>query len=94
MADSRAKTAAYPNPLRRWELLPYMVHWAALTATGLFVAHVQITTRLLCAASPVVYWQMACLVERGGRPARAIVVWIVAYNIIGPFLHGASYPWT
>ena len=39
------------------QVLPHMAHWAFLTMTVVFVAHVQIGTRLLCAGEgPALVW--------------------------------------
>ena len=75
-----------------------MLHWAALVATVVLVAHVQIGTRLLCAACPAVYWHMAVLLESHGTRARLVrsllVVFLVVYNAVGPALHVNHFPWT
>lgn len=39
--------------------LVFVVHAILLTLFSLFFVHVQVTTRLLCAASPVLYWYAA-----------------------------------
>ena len=57
-------TAAPPRP----DTLPamadiYLMHWAILTSFCLFFAHVQVMTRLVCAACPPFYWYLVRLTE-------------------------------
>lgn len=90
------------NPLLQPQLLPHMMHMFLLILTVMLVAHVQILTRLLCAACPVVYWQMAllmgddCAQRDPGSPRvkGAVAYFIAIYNTIGPSLHCNHYPWT
>lgn len=67
-------------------------HYAVLAAAallGLTVAHVQISTRLLCSTCPAIYWQWAQF-----EPKRLLVVYIAVYTIIGTILHVNFLPWT
>merc|ERR1712013_484295 len=52
------------------ECLVYVVHATALTAFGIFFMHVQVTTRLLLASSPVLPWLAAILTTRRDQPAK------------------------
>ncbi len=64
----------------------------------------QIATRLLGAACPALYWSVASrLLEEEKREGksksrlsfrRAIVVYCVVYNAVGPLLHCNFLPWT
>lgn len=77
--------------LRRPEM-PYVLHLAALLIVGTLFAHVQITTRLICAASPILYVGMAHLVLRQNN--HWIYLYIEIYNVIGVLLHCNYFPWT
>jgi GPI mannosyltransferase 2 len=64
-----------------------------------FWAHVQISTRLLCSASPVLYVGVAhvlqSLEDRGLKNEwRAALVVLLIYNILGSILHVNFFPFT
>jgi hypothetical protein len=44
----------------------FAVHWAVLAASVALCAHVQVSTRLLSAAAPPLYWHVASLALEGG----------------------------
>lgn len=93
----RHLTASKLRSLRRTydshrSLLAYHLQWLLLGAFTLFVAHVQIATRLLGAACPPLYWYAALrLVEeekyeqqqqvkrKGGRTERRFLAFIIVY---------------
>merc|ERR1711974_512110 len=54
------------------ECFVYVVHATALTIFGIFFMHVQVTTRLLLASSPVLPWLAAILTTRQDKPAVAL----------------------
>jgi len=54
------------------ECFVYVVHATALTIFGIFFMHVQVTTRLLLASSPVLPWLAAILTTRRDKPAVAL----------------------
>merc|ERR1719193_2393133 len=63
--------------VRQYRVLPrecfvYVVHATALTIFGIFFMHVQVTTRLLLASSPVLPWLAAILTTRRDKPAVAL----------------------
>lgn len=72
--------------------MPYLVHLAVLLVVGTLFAHVQITTRLICAASPIIYVGMANMVMQSGH--RWMYLYVGLYNIVGILLHCNYYPWT
>jgi hypothetical protein len=67
---------------------------------------VQVATRLLCAACPAFHWHLARLLlprllpRLRGRdtprkgPGLLLLLWLGAYNVLGPLLHANAYPWT
>merc|ERR1712080_15420 len=63
--------------VRQYRVLPrecfvYVVHATALTIFGIFFMHVQVTTRLLLASSPVLPWLAAILTTMQDKPAVAL----------------------
>ena len=48
-----------------WMVVAHVVHLAAVTLLGVLLAHVQISTRLLCSSCPVIYVGFAHLVGGG-----------------------------
>ena len=76
-------------------------HYAVLGASalvGLTVAHVQISTRLICSACPALYWAMASQVWGGNGNSSvvgdSILAYCLLYMLLGAILHSCWYPWT
>ena len=81
---------------------------AACTLTGIFVAHVQISTRLICSSCPALYWYMAVAVAanndchdketkepfKSSTKANIILFYCFFYMILGVALHSNWLPWT
>lgn len=78
------------------EFLPWIAHLVALLMIGVFWAHVQVTTRLVCSSSPLVYAGLADLMlgRRGPRWQRLCQFYLISFNVIGILLHTNFFPWT
>eukprot|EP00550_Attheya_septentrionalis_P000241 CAMPEP_0198290956 /NCGR_PEP_ID=MMETSP1449-20131203/8637_1 /TAXON_ID=420275 /ORGANISM="Attheya septentrionalis, Strain CCMP2084" /LENGTH=620 /DNA_ID=CAMNT_0043989525 /DNA_START=87 /DNA_END=1949 /DNA_ORIENTATION=+ len=76
-------------------LLAYYAILSGLCLVGLFVAHVQVSTRLICSTCPAIYWYMALEVE-GNRVhwKKSIVGYCIIFNILGIIMHPNWLPWT
>lgn len=75
--------------------LPFLLHLVCLLVLALLYAHVQITTRLLCSTSPLIYIALARLLgSRSRQVRRAVACYLLLYNIVGAVLHVNNYPWT
>jgi phosphatidylinositol glycan class V len=83
-------------------LLPWKLHLLATTLLGLFMAHIQISTRLICSSSVLIYVGIAKLLEgeeqkgqkNGEKMKNYITIYLFLYVIAGSILHTNFYPWT
>eukprot|EP00540_Astrosyne_radiata_P004065 CAMPEP_0116833184 /NCGR_PEP_ID=MMETSP0418-20121206/6297_1 /TAXON_ID=1158023 /ORGANISM="Astrosyne radiata, Strain 13vi08-1A" /LENGTH=513 /DNA_ID=CAMNT_0004462609 /DNA_START=132 /DNA_END=1670 /DNA_ORIENTATION=+ len=57
-----------PQPLTGPTLLPHYAVLAVVAFIGLTVAHVQISTRLICSTCPAIYWYLASLIIQPSPP--------------------------
>lgn len=85
-----AQTALLGSPI----LLGQYAVLAASTLLSLTMAHIQISTRLICSTCPAFYWFLTVNVSRGGRLGDAILFWFVTYTILGVVMHPNWLPWT
>ena len=94
--DKEFKSGLGPHLL----LVAHLVHLMVSVFVGVFVAHVQITTRLLCSACPVFYLGLAHLLCGSGGKQRhrlysfAVVGYLISFNILGLVLFPNFYPFT
>ena len=90
-------------------LAPHMLADYALLAmtcgVGFTVAHVQITTRLVCSSCPALYWFMAhlysqniqknpCTLRTWIQGRQALIVYCVTFIFLGAVMHVNWLPWT
>ena len=78
---------------------PFMLsHYATLTGfclVGATIAHVQISTRLVCSSCPALYWFMASLSVAGGKNMHRILSgYSAVFILVGCILHPNFLPWT
>lgn len=52
----KPKSANQLNSQMHVEILPFVFHAVVLTMFCVLCVHIQVTTRMLCSASPIVYW--------------------------------------
>ena len=77
------------------QLLGVYAVTAAMGLLGLTVAHVQISTRMLCSSSPTLYWYCASVVlDRTRQLGDAILFYFAAYILLGCIMHPNWLPWT
>jgi len=84
----------------------FLSHYAILfgfALVGTFLAHVQISTRLICSSCPALYWFVASLMlgdqrsddKRKRERLRVLIYFYFAlYNILGAIMHVNWLPWT
>jgi GPI mannosyltransferase 2 len=77
-------------------LLPHYAILGATSVLGLVIAHVQVSTRLLCSSCPALYWHMAWIVSLGNTPTLGglVVLWCILFAVLGIVLHSMWLPWT
>ena len=78
---------------------PHMLaHYAALAGfcfVGATIAHVQISTRLICSSCPALYWFLASLCfAGGGNMVWRMQLYLITFNFLGIVLHPNFLPWT
>ncbi|XP_067627577.1 GPI mannosyltransferase 2 [Eurosta solidaginis] len=86
--------------LKEYKSLPFVLHALLLTVFCTFFVHVQISTRLLCSATPCLYWFAADQLPKTfdqiklRSKAGSILVWFTSYYLIGTALFCNNLPWT
>jgi phosphatidylinositol glycan class V len=80
------------NPI----LLGHYAILAILTLVGLVIAHVQISTRMICSSSPAITWFLTyChLQDHNPRLRQFAGGYTILYMILGVILHVNFLPWT
>jgi hypothetical protein len=88
LKESRVKPSEElnANPL----MLSFLAYWGGFCAICLFVANVQIVTRL-CASSPAFYWYSAEALESRHK---WLITLYLCYNVAGLVLFSNFLPWT
>ena len=76
------------NAPRNPRLLPFVFHLLFLLMFALLFAHVNVTTRLLLAASPAAWWALA------SHPGQSAIVFSITYMVVGTALFVNFLPWT
>jgi len=78
-------------------VIVFVVHWLFLALTGLFVMHVQVSTRFLFSQSPALYWFVGSLYVYKGTPEllrRFLSVYFSVFIVTGAALFTNFLPWT
>ncbi len=76
-----------------WEI-GYVAQMGILTVFTVFVANVQILTRIL-SSCPLFFWSIERMHSRASRPVRSLILAIhLGYFLIGPFIFGNGLNWT
>uniref|UniRef100_A0A1I8PKS3 GPI mannosyltransferase 2 n=1 Tax=Stomoxys calcitrans TaxID=35570 RepID=A0A1I8PKS3_STOCA len=86
--------------LKEYKTLPFILHALALTVFCIFFVHIQISTRLLCSATPCVYWfasdHMPKSLDKLQLRSKAglIFLWFASYVLVGTTMFSNNLPWT
>mmetsp|Transcript_15026 Transcript_15026/g.16851 ORF Transcript_15026/g.16851 Transcript_15026/m.16851 type:complete len:642 (+) Transcript_15026:87-2012(+) len=88
-------------------LLGHYAILSILTLIGLVIAHVQISTRMICSTSPAIIWFIAnCLLTQSpstcsislksktSRLSQLVFLYVALYMLLGVILHVNFLPWT
>ena len=74
-------------------LAPYMAVLGLMATVAALVMHVQVATRFL-SVCPALYWFCAVKGAEHRAFARAIVVYSLAWGMLGSLMFTNFYPWT
>lgn len=74
--------------------LAYCLQAIILTILCAICTNVQITTRLLTASCPIVYWIIADWADESRSKRKILTVYCISYFLVGIILHANFYPWT
>lgn len=97
--DDSSQSRSEESMLHGPRMLSHYAVLAAVAMLGLTVAHVQITTRLICSTCPAIYWHLAYLCNSETKIFRCstrflIGVYLSIFIVIGTILHVNCLPWT
>lgn len=77
---------------------PYLLgHYAVLAAVcsvGLTIAHIQISTRLICSSCPAMIWFLSDRIIKRDRLGVAVLAYCGLYILLGVILYVNFLPWT
>lgn len=86
--------------VKEYKSLPFILHALALTLFCIFFVHIQISTRLLCSATPCVYWFASDYMPKSldklelRSKAGLIFLWFASYVLVGTTMFSNNLPWT
>lgn len=86
--------------IKEYKTLPFIIHSSFLTLFCIFFVHIQISTRLLCSATPTLYWFAADYMPKSldklklRSKAGMIFLWFGSYIILGATMFSNNLPWT
>lgn len=86
-------------------MLAHYAMLAAIALLGATIAHVQISTRMICSSCPALYWYLASICLRDSDPfttptgtwlvsQHGVFVYCLSYILLGVILHPNWLPWT
>jgi phosphatidylinositol glycan class V len=70
------------------KLLPWKIHLLITLLIGTCWAHIQISTRMICSSSPLIYVGLTTLMS-----CKLIKLYLIVFIILGLLLHCNFYPW-
>lgn len=94
------RVSKFQQVLSERKSIPFIVHCLFLTLFCTFFVHIQITTRLICSSSPVLYWFAVNHLPKTfdkieWKSANSLILlWFSGYFLIGTALFSNFLPWT
>lgn len=81
--------------VRNPRLLGHYALLTILTMVGVVLAHIQITTRMICSSSPANLWFLTyCMLSKRQSLSKIVWCYCMLYLILGVVLHVNFLPWT
>ena len=89
-------TAVHDFLISNPKLLGHYAILAGLALVGLLVAHVQISTRMICSSSPAMTWFLTYILLQDENPRlrQFVKIYTALYMLLGVILHVNCLPWT
>lgn len=94
------RVSSLKQTINEWKSIPFVVHCTFLTIFCALCTHVQITTRVICSSSPVLYWFAVNYLPKTFDKIEwksansAVLLWFSGYFLVGTALFSNYLPWT
>jgi phosphatidylinositol glycan class V len=95
------KDEGYSVILAGSNMLAYYALLATFAFIGIFIAHVQISTRMICSSCPAMYWFMSLVVLGGGdvgfgdeKNVKFLIGYVLSFHALSVIFHVNWLPWT
>jgi phosphatidylinositol glycan class V len=99
--DPNKKSGPLHHMLAGSKALAHYALLAAFTCLGTFIAHVQISTRMICSSCPAIYWYMSLIILGCDIPVGSkamtdaiVICYLLSFHVLSVIFHVNWLPWT